>query len=453
MPSAPSSLHDSAAVLSIGDELTLGQKLDTNSQWISEQLVSRGVAVREHVTIADDLEQNVATFRRLAATYPLIVVTGGLGPTADDLTRQALAQVMGETLVEDEAALAQIRGIMERRGRKLGDNQRLQALRPASASIIENPTGTAPGLHGVVRALGARDCDVFCLPGPPGEMHAMFKGFVLPRLRTEPGRAVITRVLHCLGIGEGDLATRLGALMARDRNPLVGTTASGGVVSIRIRYEGESAMGEMAVAATERESRDAAGPFVFGEGEQTIEGVVIDLLRARRETLVVAESCTGGGLGALVTRVSGASDVFAGGWIAYANQQKTLELGVDDALIAQHGAVSAQVAQAMAHGALRRCGAAQHALSITGVAGPSGGSAEKPVGTVFVGRASRRGEGASASIDTEVRGFLITGGRADIRDRSAKLALMMLRFHLLGQSVPNTLWQIARAAATPPDRA
>lgn len=441
-------IHRTAAVISIGDELTLDQKLDTNSQWISRALMDRGVVVREHITLADDLDQNAAALGRLAAEHPLIICTGGLGPTADDLTRQALARVMGEELVEDDRALAAIRSFMEKRGRPLAANQRMQATRPASATMLDNPNGTAPGIHGRLIKHG---CDVFCLPGPPAEMRPMFEASVIPRLRTDPSRLVLTSVLHCIGIGEGDLAQRLGSLMDRARNPLVGTTASGGVISIRIRYEGDAALGPAALAATERECRAIAEPFIFGAGEQTIEAAVLDLLRERGERLAVAESCTGGGLGWLVTSVPGSSDAFLGGWITYANEMKSNLVGVPADLIERHGAVSQPVAMAMARGALRHASTAHHALAITGIAGPTGGSEAKPVGTIFIARASRAplhreslDQAASEGpYSVETRRFLVSGDRNDIRHRSARLALMMLRFHLLGLDVPRTLWQVS----------
>lgn len=448
--------HSSAAILSIGDELALGQKPDTNSQWLSERLLALGIVVREHATIADDLTQHVAALRRLAAAHPLVISTGGLGPTADDLTRQALAEVMGEELIEDADALEQVRAVMTRRGRELTALQRTQALRPGSARCLGNEMGTAPGIHGVIRmgatadsledsvaGRGARaTCDVYCLPGPPGEMRAMFDRWVAPELKPVAGRAVRTKVLHCLGIGEGDLAARLGGLMDRGRNPAVGTTASGAVVSVRIRYEGDACGAEAAMAETERAARAAGGAFVFGEEDQTIQRVVLDCLKIRGERLVVAESCTGGGLGALFTETPGASDALVGGWITYSNEMKAAMLGVPGTMFARHGAVSAEVAAAMAVGALRAAagaGGARHALAITGIAGPGGGSEAKPVGTVFISRASAN---PGRDVDVEVRRFLITGDRDDIRDRSANLALMMLRFHLLSLDVPRTLWQI-----------
>lgn len=461
-------MHNRAAILSIGDELALGQKLDTNAQWLADQLVSRGISVREHVTIADDLPHHIETLRRLAASCPLIISTGGLGPTADDLTRQALAQAMNEVLVEDSASLEYIRALMEKRGRALTDLQRTQALRPRSAIALENQNGSAPGMHGTISTRHFEDSmaasrsehaqsDIFCLPGPPGEMKPMFERHVVPALRPPTGRVVIARALHCLGIGEGDLAMRLGPLMQRDRNPLVGTTASGGIVSIRVRYEGPSDGAERAMDETLALARAAGDPFLFGEEEMTIQRVVLDCLKVRGERLVVAESCTAGGLGALFSETPGSSDALLGGWITYSNEMKAALLGVPGALIAKHGAVSEEVAVSMAQGALRAVGgAAHHALAITGIAGPSGGREAKPVGTMFIARASGPGVGAPGSV--EIRRFLITGTRNDIRDRAAKLALMMLRFHLLGLHVPRTLWQMgldgrppAPAAPRPPE--
>ncbi|MDX2116224.1 MAG: CinA family nicotinamide mononucleotide deamidase-related protein [Planctomycetota bacterium] len=442
--------HTSAALISVGDELVLGQKLDTNSRWLSERLTDRGVRVLEHVTLADDLDQNVRALARLAQEHPLIISTGGLGPTADDLTRQALARAMGEELVTDDEALRRIDALMRSRGRDVSPLQRTQAQRPGSARMLANNNGTAPGIHGVITSSSHAPCDVFCLPGPPREMFPMFDEHVVPALRLAPGHRVRTAVLHCLGIGEGDLAQRLGDLMRRDRNPLVGTTASGGVVSIRIRYEGGDA-GLAALDETRARCLELAGPFCFGAADDTIESAVAALLRARGQTLVVAESCTAGGLGALVTSFAGASDVFQGGWITYANDFKQRELAVDPALIERHGAVSEPVARAMALGALARTpgGPPRHALAITGIAGPAGGSDAKPVGTVFIAAAS------TAPADPgEVRRFRFTGDRADIRDRAAKLALAMLRWRLVAASVPAALWQVAldggRLTAKPP---
>ncbi len=435
-------VHDRAAIISIGDELILGQTLDTNSRWISATLGEWNIRVAEHVTVPDDLAAQVAAMRRLAATVPLLICTGGLGPTADDLTRTALAELLGEPLVLDDAALAEITAMFQRRGRALTDLQRTQAMRPRSAAMLPNPHGTAPGLHAQLPApLPTAHCpnpraDIFCLPGPPNEMMPMLLEQVRPRLNPPHATVVSTRILHTLGAGEGDLAQRLGNLMNRDRNPLVGTTASGGVVSVRIRYEGPEASAAAAVAETEARCRASCAPFVFGTGEDTIMSVTLDLLRARGEKLDTVESCTGGLVGSLLTSVPGSSDAYLGGWVTYANNFKTAEVGVPEHLLQAHGAVSEPVARAMADGALAAPAgaAAAHALAITGVAGPGGGSDAKPVGTVFIALASR-------GSPTHVRRFAFSGGRDAVRDRAAKMALAMLRFRLLGQAPGPLLWE------------
>lgn len=422
------SAHFRAAVLSFGDKLTLGQTLDTNSKWISERLAGVGILAVEHCTVADDRAAQAAAFRRLAREVELIVCSGGLGPTADDLTRHALADAMGDVLVEDATALGQVRAWFTQRKREMPELNRVQALRPSRGESIENLRGTAPGLAGRLVPEGGGGADVFCLPGPPGEMIPMFEAAVVPRLRPPADRMVRTRVLHCFGIGESDLATRLGPLMDRDRNPLVGTTASGGVVSCRLRYEGPgpASVAETALDATEAACREAGGAFAFGAGGETLAEVVLGLLRSRGETLGCVESCTGGLLGALVTEVPGSSDVFIGGLVTYSNAMKISLAAVPAALFAEGGpgAVSGETARAMAEGGLRALGS-DHCLAITGIAGPGGGTATKPVGTVWVARASRDGSG-------EGRCFLMAGGRQTIRDWSAKCALALLRFHLCG---------------------
>lgn len=423
--------HTHAAIVATGDELAIGQSLNTNSRWLADRLMGLGIETVEHVIVGDDAARLAATLRRLTAELPLVIVTGGLGPTLDDVTRDALADVMGDTLVTDEASLAAIERRFAARGRTLTDNQRLQALRPSRATSLPNDVGTAPGLYGAVGGSGGEEgADVFCLPGPPRELRPMFERDVLPRLRPDPARIVRTRLLHLIGIGEGDAAARLGDLMARTRSPLVGITAAGAILTIRIRAAAPSETeAEAHLDAAERQVRDALGAFIFGRGDQTLEGVVLDLMRSRARTLATVESCTGGGLGALITRVPGASDVLLGGWVTYSNELKRRQVGVPADLLAAHGAVSDPVARAMAAGGLERSGATD-CLSITGIAGPGGGTEFKPVGTVYIGRAWRDPTSPGAPVATEARRFLISGDRDDIRDRSARLALAMLYFAL-----------------------
>ncbi|MBX3364584.1 MAG: competence/damage-inducible protein A [Phycisphaeraceae bacterium] len=411
--------HARAAIVSIGDELTLGQKLDSNSQWISARLVDLGIRPVEHVTVEDDAEALHATLHRLAAVVDLIVCTGGLGPTADDLTRQALARVCDDPLVEDAEALREIEAWFTGRGRAMPQPNRVQALRPRSARSLSNRHGTAPGLAATLIAEGV---DVYCLPGPPREMMPMFEACVKPLLRPPPDRQIRTRVLHTFGLGESAVGSLLDDLMARGRNPVVGTTASGGVVSCRLRLEGAVASGA-ALDALEVEVRRRLGAVVFGSGDDTPASVVLGLLAARGERIVVVESCTGGLLGKMLTDVPGASTSVEGGWLTYSNSFKQRMVGVAQATLERKGAVSRQTAEAMATGGRER-GGVDHCLAITGVAGPDGGTAEKPVGTVWIAHAGPGG--------VDARCFRFGGDRHSVRHWSAVSALGLLRLKLLG---------------------
>lgn len=442
--------HRTAAILSIGDELALGQALDTNSRWLSQQLIDRGISVVEHVTVPDDLPRHVAALRRLAADVDLIVSSGGLGPTADDLTRAAVAEAAGDTLIESPEALAQIEVFFSKRGRSMPPANRAQALFPSRGSWLRNDHGTAPGVAATIvtpRPEGVHHCDVFCIPGPPREMQPMFLGLVAAELRPPAGRVIRTRVLPTIGIGESDLAAALGPLMNRDAVPLVGTTASNGIVSIRVRYEGAlpAAEADALLDATEADIRTRAGRYIFANSDTPIESAVLDELRRERKTLSVVESCTGGLLGATITEVPGSSDVFAGGWITYTNERKSRDVAVPYALFKERGgekapgAVSAEVAAAMARGGLATA-RTDFSLAITGIAGPGGGSAEKPVGTVWIALAWRGAHG----IHTDARRFSMMGDRGSIRLWSVRAALGMLWMHLAGSADLKLLREIER---------
>ncbi len=436
-PDIEQHVHRTAAILSIGDELALGETVNTNSAWIAQRLTNCGVKPVTHVTVDDSLNSIAAIMRELASRVDVVVSSGGLGPTDDDLTRQALAQALGEELVEDEQSLASLQRRFQAIGRELLAANRVQTLRPVSGRCLKNPHGTAPGIAATWRE-GELKCDFFCLPGPPREMQPMLERLVLPALKPSGDRVIRLRTLHVFGLPESGIPKLLGGLMERGRNPVVGTSAQTGFVTCKIRFEGDPAKADATLDAAEKQVRAALDPFVFGVDDETLASVVSDLLRTRGESVTTAESCTGGLVSMMLTERPGSSDVFVGGWATYSNEFKHGSLDVPLELIEKHGAVSEHVARAMAKGALARSAEsekpANHAISITGVAGPGGGTEEKPVGTVWIARATRGDE-------TEARLFRFSDQRDAIRERSALAALGMLRLKLIGRTDVKLLWE------------
>ena len=429
-----------AGVLAIGDEIVTGQKLDTNSSWISSRLLESGYLSGAHESRGDDASDIAESITRLASRCTVLVVTGGLGPTADDLTRDGLARAMGDELVEDAGALEEIEAKVRARGRDMTEGARTQALRPSRGASLENTVGTAPGLRGRVG-----DCDVFCLPGPPAEMRPMFEREVAGVLKSPGGRVVRLRQIHASGIVESEAASRLGDLLARDRNPLVGITASAAVITCRVRYEGEADAADEALDESERAVREAMGPLVFGAGDQTNAGAALALLRSVGQTIATVESCTGGLIASMLTGVAGSSESVIGGWVTYSNETKTREVGVPIDVLERHGAVSAVVARAMSEGGLIAA-QADHCLGVTGIAGPSGGTEDKPVGTVFIGVSTRDASG----VRTSVRRFCFPGDREVVRVRTAHAALTMLRLRLLGDESQSLAHEIRDEGSSAP---
>lgn len=444
-------LQRTASILAIGDELIIGQSLDTNSKWLSSRLTDLGIRVIEHATVADEPEALREVFGRLTAKSDLVLATGGLGPTADDLTRDVLCECMGDELVRDVRQHERLVELFRRRGRPLENGNDRQALRPASALCLDNNQGTAPGIAAMLNGV-----DVYLLPGPPHENQPMFERFVVPRLRTDPMRAITTRLIRHYGIPESNAAVALGDLLDRDRIerglPLVGITASDGVITTRLRHEGDPSKALSLLDETDRLISERIGAYRISPepGQTPSDADLAELtVRAMREAghgLLTAESCTGGMIGEAVTRVSGSSAAYHGGWVTYSNEHKIAHLGVPETLLKQHGAVSESVVRAMATGALERSPAVfgpegirpRHALAVTGIAGPDGGSPQKPVGTVWIARASERGGG----IEIETRQFVFPGDRDTVRRRTVSTALAMLLLHLRGKSLDKLLWQV-----------
>ena len=410
-----------AAVVAIGDELIAGRYPDRNSGEVAGQLARLGIEVRRFVVLPDDEGAIAGAFADLCAGHDVVLSTGGLGPTLDDLTREAAARAAGCGLELDRGVRDWLERWFESRGRRMAPANERQARFPAGARVLPNRCGTAPGF-----ALGIGTGRLFCLPGPPTEMRDMLALEVLPELRDLPGAPVVREhEVHLVGLAESDFAERAGPWMQRGTAPRMGVTSHLGVLAVTLRAEAGTAA--EAAAALERRRGELLERFaehVYSEGPPGEAGsdlahAVGGQLIARGVTLATAESCTGGLLAARLTDVPGISAVYSLGWVTYANGAKVRELGVPAELIERHGAVSREVALAMAQGA-RREGGAGIGVSLTGLAGPGGGTPEKPVGLVWCGLATEAGSSAR-----ELR--LPPFGRAAVRSFAVHAALDEIR--------------------------
>ena len=373
-------------LLTTGTELLLGTTQNTHGAWVGQRLLGLGLRIARQVTVPDGQAVGEA-MRTGLEEGEVLIVTGGLGPTSDDLTREGLVEVLGLEMIEDEAALRVIEEFFASRRRVMAEANRKQALVPVGADILDNPNGTAPGLYLPPGLSGAYNCAVFLLPGPPRELYPMFEAEVVPRLRALSG---IEEVPDCLelkfvGIGESDFHQGVDEQLESIGGLEHGYCARPGEVDLRLigtpEVVREGRLVAVAAFAHELVSDDGA----------SLEEVVVRLLSEQGKTVAVAESCTGGLIASRITDVSGSSEVFRYGFVTYANEAKRDLIGVDREDLREHGAVSKPVACQMAEGALR-VGKADMAVAVTGIAGPTGGSEGKPVGTVFLGLAVRGGE-------------------------------------------------------------
>ncbi len=380
-----SAARPSAAILSIGDELTQGRHVDRNSATLSAWLTERGVDVRRHLTLDDDEETLASALVTLGRAHDLVISTGGLGPTLDDTTRSASAVACGVELVRDTAAQAALEQRFREMGRDMAASNLRQVDFPLGAVVLPNSHGTAPGF--LVSLEGGRSTHV-ALPGPPREMGPMLE--VLEPKLAERGlvsEPLPTRRFHLFLQSESVFAEQVreaGGWMDRDADPLMSVTAGGGILSVQLRAKSADAEGRARLARRADEFTARYGDAIYSTGERRPAFVLGELLLERGLTISLAESCTGGGIAAELTDVPGISAAFRHGWVTYADEAKASELGVDPALIDEHGAVSEPVVCAMAAGAAARSGS-DLALAVSGVAGPGGGTEDKPVGTVWFG--------------------------------------------------------------------
>jgi nicotinamide-nucleotide amidase len=376
-------------------------------------------------TIGDNVDSIVRTLKLASEDADVVLTTGGLGTTDDDVTRQALAKFLGSKLQLQSEVLEKIRSSFARRGRSMPERDKIQAYMPAGATALENKVGIAPGI-----AAEYKGKLIFVLPGVPAEMKEMFESnfeFLIKnfefKIKNSSRQAIVVRKLKCFGASESAIADLIGDVMKRGRNPLINCTAENGVITLHIVATAKDKSKACRMAENDENSlRNTLGNLIYGTGEQTLAEVVGEELARRKKTLAVAESCTGGALAKLITDVAGASRYFTHGWVAYSNQAKIDELGVSKDLIAQYGAVSEQVAKVMADGTKKKA-ETDFAIGITGIAGSSGGSEQKPVGLVYIS--------VSADNNTEVKRFILPGDRELIRLRAALTGLNMLRLRLL----------------------
>lgn len=408
-------------VVTIGDELLLGFTIDTNAAHLARQLASIGVHIAQRTTVGDAPEEIARVVRQALDRTGAVITTGGLGPTSDDLTKPSIAEIFGRKMKIDDEHVAW----MEERWRKrfnkpLPATNRNQAMIPEGATKLTNNHGSAPGIW----LEDDRGRWVAMLPGVPREMRGMLADTLLPRLqsRITAGTVVRSLTLRTTGVAESLLADQIESM---DGGPLGVTLAylpSITGVDLRLTVRDVPADdAERQLTSAAKRLRARVGASIYGEGDDDLASVVLDLCRKRGLTIGVAESCTGGLLGARLTAIPGSSDVVHGGVIAYANDVKTDLLGVDDSLIRDHGAVSEEVVVAMAAGA-RKSAKASVGLAITGVAGPGGGTEEKPVGTVWIA--------VDTNGDTQPRLLRMWGDRDEIRQRAAQWTMEMLRQRL-----------------------
>ncbi|MDX9754397.1 MAG: competence/damage-inducible protein A [bacterium] len=418
--SIPSSLE--FMIVISGDEILSGRRFDKHIPFITQTFSPYGMACQKAVIVGDTFKPMVKALREAIATVPVTIVTGGLGPTVDDVTRDAISEATNIPLKEDAEAFKTVSAIFEKFGRKMTENNRRQALVPIRGSFFPNPNGTAPGL--------LFDCDgpvVIALPGPPRELEPMLLDQVLPYLQSKFSLAnhVSSKYLHFCCLGESAIDQVVRDRVPADPDLRVSSLAGPGMVDLTFYMNGDPTECQKKLRHYADLVRAEIGDAVYSEDEKmTLEGAVATLLTQKNSTVAVAESCTGGLLASNLTSIPGASAYFLGGVVSYSNEAKQKHLGVQAETLAQYGAVSRETVEEMARGVCRAFGS-EWGLAITGIAGPEGGTPEKPVGTVWIA-ASHRGE---AAYPFKVS---LPGERAVVQLRSAIYALDQLRRLLMG---------------------
>ncbi|MBP2071657.1 MAG: nicotinamide-nucleotide amidase [Thermoanaerobacterium sp.] len=408
-------------IISVGTELLLGQIANTDAKFISEKLTSLGIDVHFQTNVGDNKSRLLECLKIASNRSDIIILTGGLGPTMDDLTKETVAEFFGLKLIEDTDTKLKIEAYFKKSMRKMTQNNYKQALFPEGSKILPNDNGTAPGC--IFEKNGKK---VVILPGPPSELIPMFNNYVYPFLKSLSNDIIVSRVIKIFGIGESQVEMMVSDMLL-SKNPTVAPLIGNGFVTLRITAKSDDVQkAKKMIDNIEASLRKIFGEYIFGVDDDTMESIVLNLLKNKGFTLSTAESCTGGLLSEKITSVPGASEVFKFGAITYSNESKENILGVSSEIIRKHGAVSEETAREMAMN-VKNISKTDYGLSITGIAGPSGGTIEKPVGLVYIGLAYKD--------EIYVKKLISNGNRDKVRLNSAMHALDMLRRHLTGLKI------------------
>lgn len=416
----------SIAILTIGDELCIGQVVNTNASWIAEQCTELGAKVSTHAVVGDNPKSMIGELQRLSATHHCVIITGGLGPTHDDITKDVLCSFLGDEMIEDAVVLEYLKQALMRRGRPFTERQRGQALRPSTATALPNSVGSAPGLM-----MRSADATLIALPGVPREMKAIMTESVLPIIERAISDGGHDIVKYSTLVASGCTESTLADLIGDPHEFLEGASLAflPSVNGIRLRTGVHAENGpaaEEAIAKIESVLRVKAGRYIVGAGKDSISTVLHRELLQRNATVAVAESCTGGIIGTLLTDTPGASAYFMGGIECYSNTSKVRDVGIDERILDEYGAVSSECVSELAQCVRKKFGTA-YGVAVSGVAGPDGGSEQKPVGTVWIAVADEQG------VDARVHNF--GTDRSTTRERAASTALMMLYRRLRNEEI------------------
>lgn len=406
-----------AEIISIGSELLLGQISNTDAKYISQELAQIGINVYYHTVIGDNRQRFLEMLEMASSRSDLIITTGGLGPTMDDITKETISEFLDVDMVLDEDSLESIECYFRKMNRPMSETNIKQAMFPKGAIILPNDRGTAPGA-----LIKDGETSYLILPGPPHELIHMFENYALNYLKEYSGETIHSRVIRIYGMGESAVETSIRDILASQNNPTIAPLATRGEMSLRITAKtSKDADPKELIEPVEQEILMRLGDVVYGFDSDTLEGVLVRQLIEQNKTIAVAESCTGGYIASLLTNIPGVSQVFKEGFVTYSNEAKIRSLGVSKATLDKWGAVSRQTAFEMVDGLLRKTGA-DIGIAVTGIAGPGGATPDKPIGLVYISVGSKD--------DIDVRKYNFNGDRLRIKQSTAKAALDMARRQL-----------------------